>query len=314
MSFTRLSVEEMAQSRDAGLCYNCPTKYSKEHVRECSMKGIYLLDVPDDAPVDDTSDPDDTPCVSLNAITSISLPMTMHLGDLAGTPVRALVGSSSTHCFVMDATACQLGLPPSPRPSVTIGVANGDRVACAGLCAAVPLRITNEQFHVDLYVLPLGGYELVLGCQWLRALGPILWDFEWLSMLFWRDDHRILWFGLDAPRDAAVRAAAPDNLLQLLLVEYADLFAAPQGLPLPRQADHHIHLLPGAAPVAVRPYRYPQMCKGRNRAAVRGDAAAGHPSPQHLTILFTSAPRQEEGRHLAFLHRLSRPQHPDSEG
>jgi hypothetical protein len=152
-------------------------------------------------------------------------------------------------------------LGPSPRPGLTVGVANGDRITCTGLCAAVSLRIADQQFHVHLYVLPLGGYELVLGCQWLHALGPILWDFERLSMSFWRDDHRVLWFVLDAPHDDSVRAAAPDNLLLLLLAEFADLFAAPQGLPSPRQADHRIHLLPGAAPVAVRPYRYPQLCK-----------------------------------------------------
>jgi hypothetical protein len=88
----------MVQRRDAGLCYNYLAKYSKEHIRECSMKGIYPLEVPDNAPVDDTSDTDDTPRVSLNAITGISSPMTMHLGvDLADTPVRALVDSGSTH-------------------------------------------------------------------------------------------------------------------------------------------------------------------------------------------------------------------------
>jgi len=32
------------------------------------------------------------------------------------------------------------------------------------------------------------------------------------------------------------------------------------GLPLPRTRDHSIHL-PGTAPVAVRPYRYPQLQK-----------------------------------------------------
>ncbi|KAK1633151.1 hypothetical protein QYE76_007466 [Lolium multiflorum] len=33
------------------------------------------------------------------------------------------------------------------------------------------------------------------------------------------------------------------------------------GLPPPRACDHRIHLLPGSAPVAVRPYRYPQLQK-----------------------------------------------------
>jgi hypothetical protein len=39
----------MVQRCDTGLCYNCPTKYSKGHAKECTMKGIYLLEVVDNA-------------------------------------------------------------------------------------------------------------------------------------------------------------------------------------------------------------------------------------------------------------------------
>jgi hypothetical protein len=46
-----------------------------------------------------------------------------------------------------------------------------------------------------------------------------------------------------------------------LLQAYADIFAIPRGLPPQRRHDHRIHLLPGMAPVAVRPYRYPQLLK-----------------------------------------------------
>jgi hypothetical protein len=50
-------------------------------------------------------------------------------------------------------------------------------------------------------------------------------------------------------------------MLQLLLAEFADLLAAPQGLPPPCTTDHCIHLFLSTAPVAMRPYRYPQLCK-----------------------------------------------------
>jgi hypothetical protein len=48
-----------------------------------------------------------------------------------------------------------------------------------------------------------------------------------------------------------------DNLLQ----SYEDLFEEHRGLPPARRHDHHIRLLPGTAPIAVRPYRYPQLLK-----------------------------------------------------
>lgn len=39
------------------------------------------------------------------------------------------------------------------------------------------------------------------------------------------------------------------------------MFATPSGLPPAHPCDHRIHLLPNTAPVAVRPYRYPQLQK-----------------------------------------------------
>lgn len=45
-----------------------------------------------------------------------------------------------------------------------------------------------------------------------------------------------------------------------LLQQFEVVFTEPTGLPPPRPYDHRIHL-PGTPPVAVRPYRYPQLQK-----------------------------------------------------
>jgi hypothetical protein len=47
----------------------------------------------------------------------------------------------------------------------------------------------------------------------------------------------------------------------LLLAEFADIFTEPTGLPPQRDCDHRIHLLLDSPPMAVRPYRYPQLLK-----------------------------------------------------
>lgn len=56
---------------------------------------------------------------------------------------------------------------------------------------------------------------------------------------------------------------AEKPLLDTLLASYDDVFAEPQGLPPARPCDHRIHLLPNTTPVAVRPYRYPQLQKDK---------------------------------------------------
>uniref|UniRef100_A0A0A8Z649 Uncharacterized protein n=1 Tax=Arundo donax TaxID=35708 RepID=A0A0A8Z649_ARUDO len=53
------------------------------------------------------------------------------------------------------------------------------------------LDIGAEHFVIDFYVLPLDGYDVVLGVQWLRELRSIVWDFDLLSMAFWRDSHAV---------------------------------------------------------------------------------------------------------------------------
>jgi hypothetical protein len=46
-----------------------------------------------------------------------------------------------------------------------------------------------------------------------------------------------------------------------LLQEFEDAFITPTGLPPPHHHNHQIHLLPESVPVAMRPYRYPQLVK-----------------------------------------------------
>jgi hypothetical protein len=61
-----------------------------------------------DPPIADDGSSDDDLQISVNAITGIVAPMTMHLHvEVAGTATRALVDSGSTHCFVADAAACR---------------------------------------------------------------------------------------------------------------------------------------------------------------------------------------------------------------
>lgn len=69
----------------------------------------------------------------------------------------------------------------------------------------------------------------------------------------------------------AVTAAPTQPLLDSILLQYVVVFKEPREL-LPAQLyDHHIHLLLGTVPVAVRPYRYPQLQKDeleRQRSAM----------------------------------------------
>jgi hypothetical protein len=228
------------------------------------MKGIYLLELDTIVPSGDEggeSYAEDVE-ISLHALTGLSTSHTMQLMVcLSKNYIRTLVDSRSTHCFITTNIAERLGLVWSSQQVLTVGVANGERVSCLGIYPQAGITIDNEKFLIDFYVIALEGYELVLGYNWLRQLGPILWDFDKLTMAFWWMNHRVKFQGLAAPKRPLLAATMTDNLLNLLLTKYRDIFSKPEGLPPAKRFDHRIHLLLETAPVVVRPYRYPQLLK-----------------------------------------------------
>nr|GLL24649.1 uncharacterized protein LOC109178468 [Ipomoea trifida] len=220
---------------------------------------LFLLVIDDAAPpsadedffVPDQLDQTDLerPEISLHAITGTRNGNTMRVNLLLNNrPITALIDSGSTHNFVDSATAKRLGLIIRSCPFLQVAVANGERVTGLGICEDIQLQKDSNYFPVNLFVIPLVGFEIVLGVHWLRTLGAILWDFTALTMTF-------------------TYVGRPE----------------PTALPPKRQCDHRITLVTGADPVAVRPYRYPQAQKDEIERqspvspfldSLRGDLAA----------------------------------------
>jgi hypothetical protein len=257
----RLTAAEMAAKRERDECYNCTEKFSRAHLDVCPMKGIFLIQM-DEGPALDQFD-DLSPLISLNAITGISAAETMRLAvRITMATLTTLVDSGSTHSFISMEAASRLHLLPIHRPGLRVKVVNDDQVACDGICKDTCFTIDDEEFMLDFFMIPLAGYDMVLGVHWLCTLGPILWDFTKARMSCWQDDHRVVWQGLPARRTPSVaHAMEPEHLMSALLEEFDDVFLPPTGLPPPRRLNHKIHLLPDTPPIAVRPYRYPQLVK-----------------------------------------------------
>jgi hypothetical protein len=55
----------------------------------------------------------------------------------------------------------------------------------------VPLTIGDEHFVITCAGIDLGCFDFILGVDFLRTLGPILWDFDALTMTFWRQGCHI---------------------------------------------------------------------------------------------------------------------------
>ena len=195
---------------------------------------------------------------SLYAVAGAPCGGTLQLAVTVGAaPSVALLDSGSTHNFISARAAERTGLTVEPRPRLTAVVANGERVSCPVVIRAAPVTIAGVNFAIDLFVMPLAGFDVVLGTQWLATLGPVVWDFAAPSMAFQLHGRPVHWTGVPSATPPLLQSTVTTALLLAeLLATFEDIFAEPTGLPPPRSRDHSITLKPDVAPVVVRPYRY----------------------------------------------------------
>lgn len=62
-----------------------------------------------------------------------------------------------------EEVANRLRLEFVPRPGLRVSIANGDCVSTSGLCNILLLSIGQEDFTINFYGIPLGGFDVVLG-------------------------------------------------------------------------------------------------------------------------------------------------------
>lgn len=162
-----------------------------------------------------------------------------------------------------------------------------------GVVEKVGFRVPGNQFSTDFFLLPLGCCDVVLGMQWLRTLGPVLWDFNLLTMSFKKDKQSVILWGLKlnlSPSNLVddveicqlttlqrkgmllqlvqqeVKKAVEniDPRMEYVLPKFAKVFKEPKELPPRRSKDYQINLKERTVPISVKPYRYPFYQKNVN--------------------------------------------------
>lgn len=67
----------------------------------------------------------------------------------------ALLDIGSTHNFITEDAARHTSLEVHLNPRLTAIVVNGERISCPSVLRQAPISIAGEDFHVDLYIMPL---------------------------------------------------------------------------------------------------------------------------------------------------------------
>ncbi|KAK0608486.1 hypothetical protein LWI29_031439 [Acer saccharum] len=266
---SRISRKEIEERKRKGLCFSCDEKWNLGH--KCKTPKLFYIEAEYDEV--EVEPPDGE--ISLNAITGSQTPNTMRLeGYIGKHRLVILVDSGSTHNFVDSNLIKKCGLRAENGRVLQVKVANGELLKSEGYCAQTPIRIQTFQTMVDLFALPLGGCDIVLGVSWLKSLGPILWDLNALTLQFQWERKTIQLTGIQAPIDQLFQIE--DNFLKMhkglflqismqpaeveqqrpvwvqeVLDEFLDVFKEPSELPPFRCLDHQITLKEGSSPVSV---------------------------------------------------------------
>lgn len=194
-------------------------------------------------------------------------------------------------------------------------IGNGSTIECNTRFPSIPITIQGFSFVVDLFQLPIGGADIVLGVQWLKTLGPVtiitflgqsislnadvpllpnpasaqqlkrLAQTHCISVVYHlthvpAPQPNLPVYPSPTPPTPPLTKVHPP-LLAHLLQHYSTLFQEPNQLPPPHTITHLIHLLPNSSPVNVRPYRYPYPQKNELERQVTAMLEADLIRPSH---------------------------------
>ena len=95
-------------------------------------------------------------------------------GFFKNLPLTILIDFGSTHNFIDPQIAKQDDCFVHPFSRFKVMIANGGTLPCKGKCRNVHISIGDYNLCSNMFAMPLGGCDVILGTQWLRTLGPIL--------------------------------------------------------------------------------------------------------------------------------------------
>lgn len=107
-----------------------------------------------------------------------------------------LLDTWSTHNFLSKQVARTLKIPCENHSVVKLIVASGQSMLSKGFGKQVPVWIQGIKFFIDFYLLYINDYDVVIGIQWLKLLGQIVWDLNNLKLSFTWQQKTVILHGL----------------------------------------------------------------------------------------------------------------------
>ncbi|KAG8366662.1 hypothetical protein BUALT_Bualt17G0102900 [Buddleja alternifolia] len=197
-----LTASEMRARREKNLCYNCDETFVPGH--RCKQRQIYVMmseeeEVMHNSLIEnenlneiENESPGEDMIVSLNALSRTTDMNTLRIkGTVNGQDIHILIDSGSTHCFLDEGTAYKLGCRMDYTTPLLVSVADGSKMVSRLECPEFSWTIQNHTFSYPIRVIKLGGYDMVLGGDWLRQNSPVEFDYQKMKLTISRQGKKI---------------------------------------------------------------------------------------------------------------------------
>ena len=117
-------------------------------------------------------------------------------GKAMNTSMVMLVDSSNTYNFIDQIVVKRMGCSIQTISGIGVSIANGDRIWVHEVCKKVYWETEGLLQLTNFMALPLNRCDLILGVQWLKTLGSIIWDFTTLTIRFHLDNQQFILHGM----------------------------------------------------------------------------------------------------------------------
>jgi hypothetical protein len=131
------------------------------------------------------------------------------LGDQV---MMLLLDSGSSHSFVDHSLIDKLRCLVVDIQTLRVKVASGDYMYCNKMVPKMQWMLQGHTFETDMRLLPLGGYDDILGMDWLEKQGlmNVNWEHKWIE--FDHQNKKVKLTGLPSVSSQELQALTVEQL------------------------------------------------------------------------------------------------------
>jgi hypothetical protein len=170
------------------------------------------------------------------------------------TPAAVPFDSGASHSFITTSFVERHGIPTTPLEVPLITRTPGSDLLCHLRCSQVRVLLSGVVFLADLVVIPSHKIDVILGMDWLSRHNGIIGCADKTVLLTDHQEKSVSCKAQPPAQDPMMFSLAAESIS--VVEEFMDVFPEElPGMPLEREVEFYIDLLPGTTPIAKRPYR-----------------------------------------------------------